>query len=196
MFNTIIIRKATLYVIRFDGMKKVFTFCYSNIRPQHAVQCWLRSMFISANCVEIRYSYSCQTHNVDFIFAISKYSGVSSENCLCLSATEYPKETPIGWCWHMEVLSIVFAPVIDQAMICYLTGQISILSHEYRTLFSALTITPKMHCLLQYPRLIRQVGPLVRHWVMRFGGKHHFFKKRSPTHYVQFQERTGDTGRR
>ncbi|KAG1686583.1 hypothetical protein GQR58_008695 [Nymphon striatum] len=34
-----------------------------------------------------------------------------------------------------------------------------------------------MHYTLNYPRLMREVGPLIRHWVMQYEEKHNFFKR-------------------
>jgi hypothetical protein len=40
-----------------------------------------------------------------------------------------------------------------------------------------LDIIPKMHHLVHYPRIIREIGPLGAFWCMRYEAKHSYFKQ-------------------
>ena len=77
----------------------------------------------------------------------------------------------------VEVVDYIMAPRVTKKAIFYLEMNLNILFKEFKSLFPNHRITPKCHYVLHYPRLIVQVGPLIRHWVMRFEAKHHFFKR-------------------
>ena len=77
----------------------------------------------------------------------------------------------------IEVVDYIMAPLITKQSICYLEGNVNLLFSEFKLLFPNLRITPKCHYVLHYPRLMIQVGLLIRHWVMRYEAKHHFFKR-------------------
>lgn len=66
---------------------------------------------------------------------------------------------------------------------CISLTQISCMRHtifeylEMRVkLFPEVILRPKHHYLTHYPYLIKQFGPLIRFWTMRFESKHSYFK--------------------
>lgn len=76
-----------------------------------------------------------------------------------------------------EIVSIIFAPKIERDTISYLHGLIIIMMNDFKRIFPNIRITPKMHYMTLYPRLIEEIGPLIRHWCMRYEAKHRFFKR-------------------
>ena len=58
---------------------------------------------------------------------------------------------------------------------------ISVHINEYLELrmlcFSNINMRPKHHYMTHYPYLMRQCGPLIKLWTMRFENKHQFFKR-------------------
>lgn len=65
---------------------------------------------------------------------------------------------------------------------CISETQIACMKHtifeylDYRVLlFPAVKLRPKHHYLTHYPHLIKQFGPLIRFWTMRFESKHSYF---------------------
>ncbi|XP_048100473.1 uncharacterized protein LOC125295253 [Alosa alosa] len=75
-----------------------------------------------------------------------------------------------------DVADIILSPSIKQSILHYLAIQIG----HFLSLFSSLfpgKVTPKLHYLIHYPRLIEKFGPLRHLWCMRFEGKHQYFKR-------------------
>lgn len=76
----------------------------------------------------------------------------------------------------LQIINIVFSPVISEGMTIYLKHLIC----EHHTLFKELyprNLIPKHHFMTHYSRCIRKIGPLVHVWGMRYEAKHRFFKK-------------------
>ncbi|XP_076135690.1 uncharacterized protein LOC143118536 [Alosa pseudoharengus] len=46
----------------------------------------------------------------------------------------------------------------------------------FKELYPSKNLIPKHHFMVHYPRCIRQIGPLIHIWTMRFEAKHKFFK--------------------
>ena len=83
--------------------------------------------------------------------------------------------------WHLlllllHIVNIVFSPCITEGMTIFLKHLIE----EHHRLFSDLypqnNLIPKHHFMIHYPECIRQIGPLVHVWSMRYEAKHKFFK--------------------
>lgn len=76
-----------------------------------------------------------------------------------------------------DIIEIIVCPIQTKESISYLQFKIS----EHRVLFKEVfpehNLKPKHHYLEHYPHLIRQFGPLVALWSMRFESKHSFFKR-------------------
>lgn len=96
-----------------------------------------------------------------------------------LIRTRVPSNEP-AWqvlCELKDIVELVVAPFHTEDSISYLDFKIS----EHRTVFQEVfpheRILPKLHYLEHYPGLIRQFGPLVALWTIRFEAKHSFFKR-------------------
>lgn len=77
----------------------------------------------------------------------------------------------------VDVVDLIMAPKVDDGTLAYLEMQ---LFKGFQNKFPGERITPKMHYNLHYPHLMREVGPLIQHWVMRYDyyeAKHHLFKR-------------------
>lgn len=75
-----------------------------------------------------------------------------------------------------DVVELVVAPTHTEDSVAYLECKISEHRKRYQELFPNVQLLPKHHYLDHYPGLIRQFGPLVGLWTMRFEAKHSFFK--------------------
>ncbi|KAL2099496.1 hypothetical protein ACEWY4_003890 [Coilia grayii] len=75
-----------------------------------------------------------------------------------------------------EIGEIILAPTVSVSWVSYLDFLISSFLTDFRRLYPN-NITPKVHYLLHYPRLIQEFGPPRAHWCMRYEAKHLYFKK-------------------
>jgi len=74
-----------------------------------------------------------------------------------------------------EILDVILSPSVSAVEIPYLESIIEDHHYLYQRLYG-LTLIPKHHHLLHYPHAIRQVGPILNFWAMRFEGRHRFLK--------------------
>ncbi len=76
-----------------------------------------------------------------------------------------------------DIVELVVAPTQTEASLSYLDAKIS--EHRLRLLsaFPQVKLIPKHHFLEHYPTLIKEFGPLIALWTMRFEGKHRYFKQ-------------------
>ncbi len=77
----------------------------------------------------------------------------------------------------IEIVHILFAPVIALATAAKLKLLIKQHLSNVKRLFPENNITPKQHYLIHIPEQIKDLGPMVRHMCMRFESKHCFFKQ-------------------
>ena len=81
------------------------------------------------------------------------------------------------WKLVREIVGYICAPKISSDQV----AELNMIIHEYlleRTvLFPDDPIKPKHHYLLHYPKLILQLGPMIRLWTLIFESKHTFFKE-------------------
>lgn len=75
-----------------------------------------------------------------------------------------------------NIAEILLAPTISIHWISPLAQLITSFLTVFKNLFPD-SITPKLHFLVHYPRLIEDFGPPRAHWCMRFEAKHRYFKK-------------------
>lgn len=75
------------------------------------------------------------------------------------------------------ITELVVAPVHTDDSLAFLECKIIERRKRYQELFPDIKLLPKHHHLDYYPRMIRQFGPVVRQWMMRFEAKHSFFKQ-------------------
>ncbi|XP_067300110.1 uncharacterized protein [Pseudorasbora parva] len=88
-------------------------------------------------------------------------------------------ETDCLWRLYLllrEIVDIVIAPVIRRSWIPYLSEKIVEFLSTFHQHFPG-KITPKMHYMIHYPRLILSYGPLVHLSCLRFEAKHQYFKR-------------------
>ncbi|GFS37816.1 uncharacterized protein LOC106175700, partial [Trichonephila inaurata madagascariensis] len=84
------------------------------------------------------------------------------------------------WNLYLLMLTIIdtlMAPVISLPETYALAENIADHHKLFLILFPNRYLTPKMHFALHYPRIIRQLGPPVRYWSMRYENKHYPSKK-------------------
>lgn len=77
----------------------------------------------------------------------------------------------------LNCMLIIFAPKISNHMIDNLEIKIYQFLSGVIQMFPSKTLKPKEHFLVHYPRIIREMGPIIFLWCMRFEGKHLYFKK-------------------
>lgn len=83
--------------------------------------------------------------------------------------------------WHLlmlllQIVNIVFSPVLTEGITVYLKHLIVEHHRLFKYLFPAKNLLPKHHFMIHYPRCIRNVGPILHMWCMRYEAKHNFFK--------------------
>ncbi|XP_031334990.1 uncharacterized protein LOC116164880 [Photinus pyralis] len=74
----------------------------------------------------------------------------------------------------LEIMNISFAPIIPVAMTYVLENLICKHHHLVKQYIG--NILPKHHMMIHYPQAIRNMGPLIHLWAMRFESKHGYFK--------------------
>ena len=78
---------------------------------------------------------------------------------------------------HLDIIDIIFSPVISIAE----TNELASLIEEHHKLYLSLDknnkLTPKMHFMIHYPFVIRNLGPPIRYWCMRYEQSHSFIKQ-------------------
>lgn len=77
----------------------------------------------------------------------------------------------------LKCMLCIFAPNISLDMIAILENDISQMLQSVRKVFPNKNLKPKEHFLIHYPRIMREMGPIVFLWCMRFEAKHLHFKK-------------------
>lgn len=77
----------------------------------------------------------------------------------------------------IEIVQIVFAPVISIATVSRLKLLIENHLKHWKELFPDHSVTPKQHYMIHLPSQIKSLGPMVRHMCMWFESKHCFFKQ-------------------
>lgn len=89
-------------------------------------------------------------------------------------------EDELAWLILMDVKDItelVAAPVYTDDSLAFLERKIKAHRQRYQELFPDIKLLPKHHYLEHYPQMIRQFGPTVGQWTMRFEAKHSFFNQ-------------------
>lgn len=77
----------------------------------------------------------------------------------------------------LQIVNIIFSPVLSEGMTIYLKHLIIDHHTLFKKLFPTVSLLPKHHFMLHYPRSIRKIGPILHMWCMRYEAKHNFFKK-------------------
>ncbi|KAF7647295.1 hypothetical protein LDENG_00174680 [Lucifuga dentata] len=61
----------------------------------------------------------------------------------------------------IQIVNIVFAPIVTDGMICYLKHLICDHHQQFTLLFPDQKLIPKHHLMIHYPRCIKKIGPLI-----------------------------------
>jgi hypothetical protein len=75
----------------------------------------------------------------------------------------------------LDIMDIIMSPCVSSSSLPYLESLIEDHHALYRKL-SNKSLRPKHHHMIHYPEAIRQIGPLIWFWTMRFEARHKFFK--------------------
>ncbi len=76
----------------------------------------------------------------------------------------------------LQIVNIVFSSVLTEGLTVYLKHLITEHHRLFKCLFPGKNLLPKHHLMCHYPRCIRNIGPIVHMWSMRYESKHNFFK--------------------
>ena len=77
----------------------------------------------------------------------------------------------------MQIVSIVFSPVITLESVQCLKQMISEHLLKFTELFPDNNILPKHHYMIHIPTMIKNLGPLIRSSCFSFEAAHNFFKQ-------------------
>lgn len=77
----------------------------------------------------------------------------------------------------LEILSYVFCRKFSESTLLLLDAKIVSHHNLFRKLFPDQKLIPKHHLMCHYSFVIRQSGPLVSMWAMRYEGKHNYFSQ-------------------
>ena len=75
------------------------------------------------------------------------------------------------------IVDIAFADSVTESLTLYLKHPIEDHHLLFQHLYPTVRLLPKHHFLVHYPEAMREVGPLINSWCMRFEAKHNFTKK-------------------
>lgn len=76
-----------------------------------------------------------------------------------------------------QVVDLICAPAIMAEQVAYLRVLIDEYVHFRCVTFPSKPLKPKHHYLCHYAELIKQFGPLIQLWTMRYESKHTYFKQ-------------------
>ena len=74
-------------------------------------------------------------------------------------------------------MQLICAPAIKLEHISFMAFLIDDYVHGRLALFPQVVLPPKHHSMQHSPYLTYQFGPLIHLWILRFEGKHSYFKR-------------------
>ena len=77
----------------------------------------------------------------------------------------------------LQIVNIVFSPILTEGLTVLLKHLINEHHRLFKHLFPQKSLLPKHHLLIHYPRSIRNIGPVLHVWCMRYEAKHNYFKR-------------------
>ena len=77
----------------------------------------------------------------------------------------------------MDLVDICCSPRFSTSTLIDLEVSLQIFFKEFKIVHPNCAVTPKMHFMMLYPYLMKQVGPLTQFSCMRFESKHKYMKK-------------------
>ncbi|PIK38618.1 hypothetical protein BSL78_24528, partial [Apostichopus japonicus] len=75
----------------------------------------------------------------------------------------------------LDCMDIFFSPKVTRGLIAQLSILIEEHHSKFREVFPARSLIPKHHFMVHYPTCLREVGPLIHVWCMRYEAKHDYF---------------------
>ena len=99
---------------------------------------------------------------------------------LPIAVGEFLPDDDVFWKWFLclrKIMDIIFAPTIVRQEILLLRVLISEYLKQRKRLYPDSPLKNKHHHLVHYPRVIEQLGPMIRMWCMRFESKHQRYKR-------------------
>lgn len=75
----------------------------------------------------------------------------------------------------LQILNVVFPPAITEGMTICLKPLIIDHHQLFKELYPQQNLIPKHHFMIHYPRIIRNIGPIIHFWSTRFEAKHKLF---------------------
>jgi len=77
----------------------------------------------------------------------------------------------------LDAMSIIFAPEVTAHLADFLSYLVEDHHTQFRLLFPDKPLLPKHHFMIHYGTKMKQFGPLICYWCMRFESKHRFGKE-------------------
>lgn len=77
----------------------------------------------------------------------------------------------------LAIVQILFSPVVSLRTLNLLELLIDEHLCHFKNVFPEVNITPKQHYMVHLPKMIKQLGPLVRHSCFGFESAHNYFKE-------------------
>ena len=77
----------------------------------------------------------------------------------------------------LDVVEHCMMPKVDRGTSEFLAYLIELFLTGYYTEYTEITMKPKFHYLVHYPRCLLEYGPLIHCWTLRFEAKHFYFKE-------------------
>ncbi|CAN7999370.1 unnamed protein product [Ixodes hexagonus] len=122
--------------------------------------------------------------NRSFLTCKANLKGTASEKwCLLrllgLILADLIPEGDADWELYLqfrEIVDISFATVVPSEYLPYLETIVQAFLVEFAQRYGSAAIIPKLHYLVHYARMIRELGPLQQFWSMRFEAKHQYLK--------------------
>ena len=78
-----------------------------------------------------------------------------------------------------DVLQVCTSYQVDIPLSEFLADLIETFLDSYFREFPDVSMKPKFHYIVHYPKLMLKFGPLIHCWTLRFEGKHLYFKELS-----------------
>ncbi|KAJ8017637.1 hypothetical protein HOLleu_44812 [Holothuria leucospilota] len=75
----------------------------------------------------------------------------------------------------LDCMDIIFSPKVTHGLIAQLGILIAEHHTKFREVFPDQPFIPKHHFMVHYPTCLREVGPLIHVWCMRYEAKHDYF---------------------
>jgi hypothetical protein len=76
----------------------------------------------------------------------------------------------------LHIGNIVFSPALTEGMTIFLKHFIAEHHRLFKYFFPSRNLFPEHHFMIHYPLCVRNIGPILHTWCIRYEAKHNFFK--------------------